>query len=394
MKIVISGGGIGGLTAALCFLHFGHEVTVLERATDFREVGAGIQVPPNAMKVFKALGLETAFDAYAFRPNAIEGRLGISGAHLFSIPLADTAVERWGGHYLHIHRADYISLLAEALHSKNANILQLGKIVTGYRQTSDGIVAITKDGTEIAGDVVVGADGIHSPIRLQMLGPDAPVFTGNVAWRAVVPMSALGDDAPRPTTSAWMGKGAHCVTYRLRRGTLANLVAVVECDDWQSESWTEKGSREEALANFDGWHPTIQRILQNADSLYKWALFDRPPLETWVDGHVTLLGDAAHPTLPFMAQGAAMAVEDAWVLAQQLTQSNSIDEALKSYQKIRFKRTSKIQSGSRANAKTFHRRTMIGRLSTYGPMWLAGKLAPGFISSRFDYLYGHDVTSV
>ena len=393
LKAIISGAGIGGLTAALCFAHHGANVTVLERAPELAEVGAGIQIPPNAMKVFNALGLQDALAEISFRPEAIEARMGRSGLELFNIPLAEAAIDRWGAPYLHIHRADYIAVLENALRTQVSSAIRLGAELDSYSQTETGVTAILADGSEISGDILIGADGIHSPVRDTMLGPQAPVFTGNVAWRAVVPIEKLGDLAPRPTACAWMGPGKHCVTYRLRRGELANLVAVVERDDWTIESWTERGTKEEALADFADWHPTITRILSEAPELYHWALFDRAPLQTWVDGRVALLGDAAHPMLPFMAQGAAMAVEDAFALADELAGSGDITAALKAYQERRYRRASAVQAGSRANAKTFHRRSLAAQFATYGPMWLAGKIAPTAIHARQDWLYGHDVTA-
>lgn len=393
MKVIVSGAGIGGLTAALCFLHYGAEVTVLERAPALGEVGAGIQVPPNAMKVFEALGLDDALADIGFRPAAIEARMGRSGRQLFTVPLDKAALARWGSPYLHIHRADYIAVLEQALRRQNPDGLKFDKQVVGYRQTAEQVTAILADGQELTGDLLIGGDGIHSPLQRQMLGDAKPVFTGNVAWRAVVPMDRLGTLAPRPTASAWMGPGKHCVTYRLRRGTLANFVGVVERDDWTVESWTEQGTAAEALADFDGWHPTITGLLREAESLYRWALFDRPPLPKWVDGRVALLGDAAHPMLPFMAQGAAMAVEDAFVLAQQCMTGKDAAAGLAAYQALRYRRASRVQAQSRANAKTFHKRSRLGQLATYGPMWLAGKIIPAAIHARQDPLYGFDVTA-
>lgn len=319
--------------------------------------------------------------------------MGKSGLGLFTIPLAEAAIERWGSPYIHIHRADYISVLKTALLSAAPDCLRLNAEVTGYALAENHVRVKLADETEIIGDVLIGADGIHSPTRTQMLGPQKPIFTGNVAWRAVVPIDKLGNDAPRPTACAWMGRGRHCVTYRLRGGTLANFVGVVERDDWTKESWTEQGLKEDALTDFEGWHPTILRILNEADALYRWALFDRAPLQTWTDGRAALLGDAAHPMLPFMAQGAAMAVEDAWVLAKTLATSSSIEHALQTYQTARHARTSSAQTLSRANAKTFHKPTRLQQLSTYGPMWLAGKLAPSVVHKRQDHLYGFDVTA-
>ena len=392
MKIIISGGGIGGLTAALCALHFGHQVTVLERAPALGAVGAGIQAPPNAMKIFAALKLDAALTDIGFLPHAIETRMGVSGRQIFTIPLGAQAVARWGAPYLHIHRADYIAVLQNALRAQQADALRLNAEVKAYRHTANGVCAHLADGSEIEGDVLLAGDGIHSPLRTQMLGAQKPIFTGNVAWRAVVPMDRLGDDAPRPTACAWMGAGKHCVTYRLRRGRLANFVGVVSRNDWTVESWTEQGTKQEALADFDGWHPTICRILDAADTHYRWALFDRAPLEKWVDGRVALLGDAAHPMLPFMAQGAAMAVEDGWAVMQALAQGDSVTEALQNYQARRLRRTSRAQAVSRANGTTFHQSTRLGQIATYAPLYMVGKFAPKFIHARQDWLYGHDET--
>ncbi|MEL6663147.1 MAG: FAD-dependent monooxygenase, partial [Pseudomonadota bacterium] len=391
MKAIIAGGGIGGLTAALCFNHFGWGVEVLEKAPELGEVGAGIQLSPNAMKVFEALGLGEALAGAAFRPEAIEIRMGESGMRLIRTPLGDTAARRWGSPYLHIHRADLIAVLRDALADRAPDAVRLGAGVERYEQEGQTVSAVLSGGERITADLLVGADGIHSAIRTQMLGPDSPVFTGNVAWRSVVPVERLGKVVPDPVACAWMGRGKHAVTYLLRGGQLANLVAVVERDDWTKESWTEPGSREEALRDFAGWHPTITRLIEESDQLFRWALFDRPPLKSWTDGRAAIMGDAAHPMLPFMAQGAAMAIEDAWALAALTAASGDIPSALSAYQKLRHPRASAVQARSRANAKTFHQRSVPGRLRNYGPIWLAGRLAPGAALARQDHIYGYDI---
>ena len=395
MKVLIAGAGIGGITAALCCLHFGHEVTVLEQATELGEVGAGIQLPPNAMKVFEALGIDTLLTENAFQPEALEARMGISGRSIFTIPLAVQSLQRWRAPYLHIHRADYIEALRQALHKSAPQALKLGTRVKHFTHQNEQVKVTLEDGRQISGDVMIGADGIKSTIRKQMLGPDKVDFTGNLAWRAVVPMSALGPDAPSPTACVWMGGGRHAVTYRLRRGDLVNFVGVVERTDWTHESWTEIGTQEEALQDFDGWHNTITTLIKavKPGTLYRWALFDRAPFLKWCEGNVTLLGDAAHPMLPFLAQGAAMAVEDSWVLARELAQKGRpIEASLLKYQATRQARTARVQAASRANMKTFHQRTKTGQIKTYGPMWLASKLAPSIVHKRMDWLYGFDVT--
>lgn len=392
-KALIAGGGIGGLTAALCLHHQGWSVEVCEKAHALGEVGAGIQISPNAMKVFEALDLSDALITVGFRPEAIELRMGESGMRLIKTELGDAAVERWGSPYLHIHRADLISVLEKALQYRAPGSVRLEASVEHYTEGDAGITATLADGTKRLADVLIGADGIHSAIRNQLLEPETPTFTGNVAWRSVVPVDRLGADIPDPTACAWMGRGKHAVTYLLRGGELANLVAVVESDDWTKESWNEPGRREDALKEFAGWHPIVTRLIKESDTLFRWALFDRPPLKRWTEGRVAILGDAAHPMLPFMAQGAAMAIEDAWVLSAQLASEQPVSDALKSYERNRFGRASGVQAGSRANASTFHKRSALQRLTTYGPMWLAGRMAPQILKQRQDPLYGYDVTA-
>ncbi|MEP1144969.1 MAG: FAD-dependent monooxygenase [Henriciella sp.] len=392
-KALVAGGGIGGLTAALCFHHHGWSVEVCEKSAELGEVGAGIQISPNAMKVFEALGLGDALSNAGFRPEGIQMRMGESGMRLVNTALGEAAVKRWGSPYLHIHRADLIAVLQAALHERAPNKVRLGASLDTFRREGDHITAILTNGDAMTGDVLIGADGIHSVVREQMLGPDKPIFTGNVAWRSVVPIERLGSDAPDPVACAWMGRGKHAVTYLLRGGKLANLVAVVERDDWTKESWTEPGRRKDALRDFSGWHPIVTRLIEESDTLFRWALFDRAPLDRWVEDRVAIMGDAAHPMLPFMAQGAAMAIEDAWTLAAQVSSDGPTLDALKAYEKIRFNRASGIQANSRANAATFHKRTTLDRLITYGPMWLVDKIAPQVLKKRQDPLYGHDATA-
>tara|TARA_R110000787_G_scaffold14647_1_gene45024 strand:- start:5786 stop:6991 length:1206 start_codon:yes stop_codon:yes gene_type:complete len=393
MKILIAGGGIGGLTAALALTQFGHDVVVLEQAEALGEVGAGLQISPNGMKVFEALGMSDRIAANAFQPEGIELRMGRSGRVVFDIPLGLSAADRWGAPYLHLHRADLVDALAAELAERAPGAVRLGAKIASYTQDGQSVTVTLEDGTHVDGGVLVGADGIHSVVRGAMLGPDKPRFTGNVAWRAVVPIERLGDDLPPPTACAWVGKGRHAVTYRLRGGALANFVGVVEHDGWQVESWSGEGLREDALRDFAGWHPVITNMIRQADVLNRWALYDRPDLPRWHDGRVVLLGDACHPMLPFLAQGAVMAIEDAWVLAARLSEGGDVTHALAAYERDRRGRTAAVQAGARNNAKLFHRHNPVTQLATYGPMWLAGRAAPGFVHSRNDWIYGHDVTA-
>ncbi len=396
-KAIISGGGIGGLTAALCLIQKGWDVQVLEQASALTDIGAGIQISPNGMNVLRQLGLEEQILQAGFLPKSNELRIGKTGAQVFQIPVKEIAPKRWGAAYVQIHRADLLRILADRLEEQRAGSLRTNAKIISYQQDDKSVTAQFATGEEIAGDILIGADGIHSQIKAQILGRDAPRFTGNVAWRMTVPREKLEPLLPPETGCVWVGAKRHAVTYYLRQGKLVNLVGIVERDDWQEEGWTIEGKKEDALADFENYHPIILNIIAQAEQHHLWALYDRAPLEKWVEGRVALLGDACHPMLPFLAQGAVMAMEDAWILGEMLgevlgAQNTDIVQALKSYQSLRFHRTAKVQAAARANMHLFHRRTKLSQFTTYGAMKLAATLSPALIHKRMDWLYGHDVT--
>ena len=391
MKVTIVGGGIGGLGTAIACALRGLDVTVLEKAPALTEVGAGLQISPNGWRVLEAMGVAPLLVDTVFEPEAIEMRVGRSGTQVFRLPMRGYAQRRWGAPYMHVHRADLVDALAARLRDLAPAVMQTGVTVQSYAEDGAQVALRTDVGDTHVADVVIGADGLHSVIRRQMLGPDAPRYTGNVAWRAVVPIDALGQDAPPPTACVWVGHGRHAVTTRLRAGSLANFVGMVEQAEPAEEGWRITGTAAQAAQDFACWHPTITRLIERAEVLHRWALFDRDPLPRWHAGRVTLLGDAAHPMLPSMAQGAVQALEDAWCLAGLLAGKDT-GAALARYYEMRIDRTARIQRGSAANARMFHHASPLGRWAVYGPMALGARLLPELIHRRQDWVYRHDAT--
>ena len=389
-RVLIAGGGIGGLTAALCLADAGFEVSLFEQSADFGEVGAGIQLSPNCTRVLHHLGLEPALASYAFLPEGMEFRTWKSGKVIGSSVLGQAVQDRYGFPYYHVHRADLLRVLVEAAAERTSAIeLYTGSAVTGFEQ--DGRVRVTVGGTIYEGDALIGADGIHSAVRAQLFGDDAPRFTGNVAWRALVPTDRLPTGLVRPMATAWWGPRKHFVHYYLRSGALVNCVCVVEKTGWEVESWTERGEFAELKGDFAGWHEDIHALIDNMDrdSLYRWALHDRVPMARWGEGAVTLLGDACHPTLPFMAQGAAMAIEDAAVLAGCLAGDDSVPEGLRRYENLRRQRTAGVQNGSRRNARLFHLTGVKAWLRNRATTRVAGRTTDGLF--RYDALQAAEV---
>ncbi len=387
MKAVIVGGGIGGIATAIALHLRGWQVQVLERAASISEVGAGVQISPNGTKVLEAMGVMPKLEASLYEPEGIELRIGDTGRQLFWLPMKQIAVRRWGARYFQIHRADLLDGLMARLQELAGDVVQTGTAVAGYQKDC----VLLADGGRISADLIVGADGIHSTIRTQMLGVDTPRFTGNVAWRAVVPVDKLGNVSLPPAGCIWALPGKHAVTTRIRSGVMANFVGIVETENWTEEGWNIEGSKDQALAEFAGYDPALTAIIENATSLNCWALLDRKPLDLWVDGSTVLIGDAAHPMLPSMAQGAVQALEDAYVLADCLD-SGPITDALQTFYDTRRKRTAKIQATSAANLRLFHKRRGLPRLISYVPIWIAARVAPRIIQRRNDWIYGHDVT--
>jgi 2-polyprenyl-6-methoxyphenol hydroxylase-like FAD-dependent oxidoreductase len=358
VRVAVVGAGIGGLTAALCLAAAGiGDVTVYERSDELHEIGAGIQLSPNATRILHRLGLGDDLGAVAVRPVTCDVRRWEDWALLSTSPLGDVIVAEYGIPYYHVHRVDLHRVLAGGV---TPGRLALGRRLVGFDSAGSGVVLRFADGSSATADVVVGADGIHSVVRQGLLGAESPRFSGNSAWRGMVPAERVADLQLPVTSTVVMGPGRHFVYYFVSAGRFVNWVGVAPSETWTLESWTVTGRLEEALGDFAGWNTVVRRLIAEAADgsdraeLYRWALYDRDPLTRWGEGPITLLGDAAHPMLPFMGQGACQAIEDAAVLAGCLRRLPDPVRALRHYEELRRERTARIQLAARSNETVFH----------------------------------------
>lgn len=358
-NIVIAGAGIGGLTAAASLLQAGHDVTIFEQAPELSEVGAGLQLSANATHVLHHLGLAGALAEVGVRPGAYVFRLHDSGEEIQRFALSDQHEKLHGAPYYQVHRADIHTLLAAKVRDLKRDTIRLNSRVVRFEESDNGVKLCLADGTKVGGDLLVGADGLKSVVSQQIVGNVPATYTGDAAWRIVVPVERLPKDFMEQVMMVWMGPGRHVVAYYLRAGALLNCVGLVETNEVSEESWTAKFPWERFKADFVGWHPEVQAIIDAADKegCYRWSLYSRPVMRNWSTRRATLLGDAVHPTLPYLAQGACMAIEDGAVLTRALDQIESIADALQLYQRNRTDRTIRIVNQSAANRKLFHLRT-------------------------------------
>jgi len=392
-KILIVGGGIGGLTAALALTRQGFDVAVYEQSPELREVGAGVQMGPNGTRVLHALGLKDALERIQFAPARREIRLWNTGETWNWFELGAKAVERHGTPHLMLHRRDLHEVLADAVRREKPDAIHLGWRCTAVTQNSDAAEVRFANGEAVPGTVVIGADGIHSQVRASLFGADAPEFTGCIAWRGLVPFERLPASVSRTSGTNWLGPYGHVLHYPVRRGELLNFVGMVERDDWQVESWTVAGTTAELANDFRGWHADVQAIIANLDVPYKWALMVRPPMPRWSEGRVTLLGDACHPTLPFLGQGAVMALEDGYVLAACLKKyAGDHATAFSRYEQARQERTAAVVRKAAENRTSVFKHKLADRdtlAKSVAQEWQQER-----VRERMEWLYTYDATAV
>ena len=390
--ILIAGGGIGGLTAALALLKRGYDVDVYEQAPELREVGAGLQLSPNGTRVLHELGVLDAFLALACQAEGKEIRLWNTGQTWKIHDLGEESITRYGFPYCTAYRPDLLAVLAEGVQRLKPDAIHLNTKCTGFTQNAQSVTLLFNGG-QAKSDALIGADGVHSRIRQGLFGDDKPEYTGMLSWRGVIPMDKLPQHMRRRIGSNWVGPGGHVVHYPVHRGEYMNMNGIIEIDHWEDESWSARGTHEECHACFAGWGPEVHAMIDNFTTPFKWALFNRKPLVQWSVGRVSLVGDACHSMLPMLAQGGVMALEDGYVLARALeAASGNVEQGLKRYEQARIERTTKVVLGSAENGKRFQSRTLAN--AEEAEAYVNREWQPEKVRARYDWLFTYDVTSV
>ncbi len=397
-NILIIGAGIAGLTAALSFAKKGTRVTVLEKNKTNEAIGAAIQLSPNAMKIIQALKLDKDLEKTACAPLAATTRHFKTGKPYFSLPLNTPPSPEYGAPYLHIHRQDLIRSLLKA-NLQEGVIIKTGEDTKHIINTDKNVQLKTMNGTRFMADILIGADGIHSHVRRHLFGTQhtqAPHFTGQTAWRGIVPSASIAPHTIAPHANIWVGAGQHFVAYYICGGKMINFVAVKEVGkmaEWAEENWQVEGDITVLREAFSGWDPALVTLLGACEKTHLWGLFDRPPLKNTVKRRAILIGDASHPMLPFMAQGGALAIEDGYRLAQMITNTDDIAEGLKKFQNQRRARVTQIYKMVQTNTRLFHAQSPVRRLQR-NILYKLAHFFPHALSAHMGKIYKYDATSL
>ncbi len=392
-KIVIVGGGIGGLTAALSLLKRGHDVEVHEQAPELKEVGAGIQISSNGTRVLFALGLEEALKRVQALPARRVIRHWATGETWNWFDLGAATRERYGTPHVMLHRGDLHGLLADAVRAIKPDAIKLGHRCAGITAEGDFADVRFENGDSVRAAYVIGADGIHSKIRARLFGAGKPEFTGAVAWRGLIPMDELPPHLQTMEGVNWLGPRGHVLHYPVRRGEIMNFISFVERDDWQVESWVTQGTRDELARDFSGWHADVQAMISRIETPYKWGLHVRGAMPRWSHGRVTLLGDACHPTLPFLGQGGVMAIEDGYIVAACLDKYfGDPAAAFTRYEEIRRDRTAAVVRKAHENRRSAFSPALEAKGAV--AVEVAREWQQERVRERMEWLYAYDATAV
>ncbi|MDJ0827658.1 MAG: FAD-dependent oxidoreductase [Rhodobacter sp.] len=385
LDVLVVGAGIAGMSTAIALALSGHRVRLFERVQKLAEVGAGLQVSANAGHVYAALGMGEALVERSVPPDRWIVRLGLTGEQLTAFELGQPHLELHGFPCCNIHRADLQAILLNRLIAVAPEALHLGREAVTYTEDTNGVTLDLSDGATERGDLLIAADGVRSLIRRQILGPDQAEFSGNNAWRSVIPAERLPDDFMPTDHVAWVGPGRHMVMYWLRNRELMNIVGIVEGETDVEEGWTVRADWREFKADFDGWHSDIQAVIDASDreNCFRWALNLRKPVMNWRTERAILIGDAAHPTLPYIAQGAAAAVEDAAILMRVLAEEAAVPELLERFQSIRAPRAARV-------VESANRMRRINHMANEGELREAISRSADLFADRDTWLYNYN----
>jgi 2-polyprenyl-6-methoxyphenol hydroxylase-like FAD-dependent oxidoreductase len=384
--IFVAGAGIGGLTAALALAARGCRVAIFEQAPQLEVVGAGIQLSPNATRILRDLGVAERLQPSAVVPDGLVVRSGASGQQIVRMPLGDDAERRHGAPYWMVHRGDLQAALVAAVETNPNITMALGAKVEDFAIVGRGVTVKVRRGTgleEKQGDALIGADGLWSTLRARVGNREQPRFRHRTAWRSLVAAAEVPEPFREPVVQLWLGGNAHLVHYPVRGGEAINIVAIAR-DAEERSGWSGEGTRDALIEHFSHWSQHVRSLLMRPADWRTWSLYDMPTLRHWGAGPVTLIGDAAHPMLPFLAQGAGMAIEDAAVLARQLSQApDDIPAALRAYEAERQPRTAKMQQASRRNGAIYHKAGPEAFIRNIGMRMIGGRRLMG----RYDWIY-------